>query len=84
MELYLVILIALAFFITTYRLFKGPTVLDRLMAYSSLSAKIIVFLMIENILNRKTVYMNLAFIYAVLSFLGVVVVARFIERKEEF
>lgn len=73
-------LLGFAILVTLYRTIKGPTVLDRLLGYSSLSAKIIVFLVVENVLSNRWVYLELAIIYAVLSFLGIAVVARFVQQ----
>jgi len=81
-EAAMIFLVALSSLLSSYRLFKGPTVLDRLLSYSSLSAKIVIFLVLESIFNRRVAYLNLAFIYAILSFLGIAVVARFVEREE--
>jgi multicomponent Na+:H+ antiporter subunit F len=85
LEAAMIAVIITALLLVVYRLFKGPSVLDRLLAYSSLSAKIIVFLVFEDAFSGQisTFYINLALIYAVLSFLGIVVVARFVEEEGE-
>ena len=71
--------ISLAF--TLFRLFKGPDVLDRLLGYSSFSAKIVVLLVVEGLLNQRPIYVNLALIYAILSFLGIVIIGRYVEGE---
>lgn len=71
--------LSLAF--TLYRLFYGPSVLDRLLGYSSVTAKIVILLVVEGILGKRPVFVNLALIYAVLSFLGIVIIGRYIERE---
>ena len=76
------LLIGLSFLTTLYRFFKGPEILDRLLCYSSLSAKIVVILVLEGVFFHRTVFINIAMVYAILSFLGIVIVARFIEREE--
>ncbi len=73
------VVISLCF--TLYRLFKGPDVLDRLLGYSSTSAKITALLVIEGTLNERIFFINLALVYAILSFLGIVIIGRFIERQ---
>ena len=78
-SIYLIIGVSLAF--TLFRLFKGPGVLDRLLGYSSFSAKIIILLATEGLLSGRTTYVNLALTYAVLSFLGIVIIARYVERE---
>lgn len=78
-SLYTVIGISIAF--TLFRLFRGPDVLDRLLGYSSFSAKAVVLLVTESLLSNRTAYVNLALTYAVLSFLGIVIIARYVERE---
>jgi len=67
-----------------YRLWRGPTQWDRLLAYNAASNRIVVLLVIAAILRHEVVLLDLSVVYAALSFLGVVVLARFIERGEGF
>ena len=67
--------------LTLVRLFRGPSVLDRLLGYSSITAKIVVLLVVEGLLSGRTVFVNLALIYAVMSFLGIVIIGRYVERE---
>jgi len=73
--------IGISLALTLFRLFYGPSVLDRLLGYSSVTAKIVLLLVVEGILGGRTVFINLALIYAVLSFLGIVIIGRYIERE---
>ncbi|MFB6290442.1 MAG: monovalent cation/H+ antiporter complex subunit F [Candidatus Bipolaricaulia bacterium] len=75
------IVVGISLALTLSRLFYGPTVLDRLLGYSSVTAKIVILLVIEGILGDRSVFVNLALIYAVLSFLGIVIIGRYIERE---
>jgi len=67
-----------------YRLWRGPTQWDRLLAYNAASNRIVVLLVMTAVLRHKIVLLDLSVVYATLSFLGVVVLARFIERGEGF
>ena len=78
-SIYLVLGASLA--LTLVRLFNGPSVLDRLLGYSSVTAKIVVLLVVEGLLSGKSVYVNLALIYAIMSFLGIVIIGRYVERE---
>lgn len=75
------IFIGISLITTLIRLFKGPYVLDRLLGYSSVSAKIVVLLVVEGVAAESTIYINLALIYAILSFLGIVIIGRYVERE---
>lgn len=75
------IIVGISLALTLYRLFIGPDVLDRLLGYSSTSAKITALLVIEGTLNERALFINLALVYAILSFLGIVIIGRFVERQ---
>lgn len=67
-----------------YRLFGGPTSWDRLLAYNSASNRVVVLLAIVAIVSKQQIYLDVAIVYAALSFLGVVILARFMERGEGY
>ncbi len=75
------VIVGISLALTLYRLFSGPDVLNRLLGYSSVTAKIVILLAVEGVFGGRTVFVNLALIYAVLSFLGIVIIARYIERE---
>jgi multicomponent Na+:H+ antiporter subunit F len=66
------------------RLVRGPTPWDRLLAYNSASNRITVTLAAASVLGSQDALLDVAIIYAALSFLGVVILARFMERGEGF
>jgi len=61
-------------------LWRGPTAWDRVLAYNSASNRIVVVVCIVAVATRETIYLDVAIGYAALSFLGVVIISRFIER----
>lgn len=67
-----------------YRLFWGPTSWDRLLAYNSASNRVVVLLAIVAIVSKQQIYLDVAIVYAALSFLGVVILARFMEGGEGY
>ena len=75
------VIVGISLALTLFRLFHGPTVLDRLLGYSSVTGKIVILLVVEGIIGGRPVFINLALIYGVLSFLGIVIIARYIERE---
>jgi len=74
-------IVGISLALTLFRLFHGPSVLDRLLGYSSVTGKIVILLAVEGIMGGRPVFINLALIYGVLSFLGIVIIARYIERE---
>jgi len=62
------------------RLVRGPTPWDRLLAYNSASSRVVVLLAVAGVALEQPIYLDVAVVYAALSFLGVVILARFMER----
>lgn len=64
-----------------YRIIQGPTIWDRLLGFAFFSAKIIVLAVIIGVLVNRTYMVDVGIIYGILGFIGVIMIARFIERK---
>jgi len=65
-----------------FRLWRGPTLWDRLAGAASVNVRITLLLAAEAVRMGHSVLLDVAFAYAVLGFLGTVLVARFGERGE--
>jgi len=65
-----------------FRLIAGPTTWDRLMAYNSVSNRGIVIMAAISVTTQEPVLLDVAIVYAMLSYLGVVVLSRFVERGQ--
>lgn len=65
-----------------FRLWKGPTLWDRLAAASSLNVRVALVLACEASFTGRGLLLDVALAYAALGFLGTVLVARFGERGE--
>ena len=65
-------------------LVRGPTPWDRLLAYNSAANRVTVLLAISAVIFRRSVLLDVAVVYAALSFIGVVALARFMERGGGF
>lgn len=66
--------------IVLYRFIAGPTVWDRLLGLHAASSRIILLLVIFSVFGESDLSLDVAFIYTAISFLGIVVVAKFAER----
>lgn len=64
-----------------YRLIKGPTVWDRILAFSFYSSKIMVAAILIGVIIGKSFMVDIALIYGILGFIGTIMIARFIKRK---
>lgn len=79
--LYLSVLITLlSVAITLVRFVKGPSVLDRIVAFDTASIIAISLIAILAHMLGRFIYIDVALVYGLLSFIGVLVVARYYER----
>ena len=73
-------LMCAAFLLALYRFLKGPSVADRVVAFDVLTIVAVTGIVLTALLQGRGIYLDVALIYALLSFLGVIVVARYLER----
>ncbi len=72
-----------AMVLSLYRVLRGPTTFDRLTGLGLLGTKTIVLLvLIGFIMQRVDILVDIALSYALISFLGSLVLAKYFERKE--
>ena len=69
----------LAFMLALYRFIKGPTAADRVVAFDVLTIISITGIVLAALAAGRGIYLDVALVYALLSFLGVIVVARYLE-----
>jgi multicomponent Na+:H+ antiporter subunit F len=68
-----------ALLLVLYRFIKGPTAVDRVIAFDGLTIVSITGILLGALAEGRGIYLDVALVYALLSFLGVIVVARFLE-----
>ena len=73
-------LIGIAFLLALYRFFKGPSAADRVVAFDVLTIIAITVIIFIALAEGRGIYLDVALVYGLLSFLGVIVVARYLER----
>ena len=69
-----------AFLLVLWRFIKGPSPVDRIIAFDGLTIVSITGILFAALAEDRGIYLDVALVYALLSFLGVIVVARFLER----
>jgi multicomponent Na+:H+ antiporter subunit F len=70
----------LAMVVTFIRLIAGPTVADRTVALDGMTIISISVIAAAALLLGRIIYLDVALVYALVSFLGIIAVARFLER----
>ena len=72
-------IIALAAIIALVRFVKGPTAADRVVALDTVSFMAIAFMVLLGFILERFIYIDVSLIYAVLGFVGVITIARYLE-----
>ncbi|HHL57729.1 MAG: cation:proton antiporter [Bacteroidetes bacterium] len=66
-------------FLAAIRFIKGPTAGDRTVALDTLTTILVAGLFLLAYLFGRIIYVDVALVYAVLGFIGVIVIARYLE-----
>lgn len=74
------LLTAAGFLLALYRFIKGPTPADRVIAFDVMTIIAITGIVFIALAEHRAIYLDVALVYALLSFLGVIAVARYLER----
>jgi multicomponent Na+:H+ antiporter subunit F len=73
-------LMGLAFLLALWRFLVGPSAADRVVAFDVLTIVSVTGIALVALVEGRGIYLDVALIYALLSFLGVIAVARYLER----
>jgi len=74
-------LLVFCIFLRLYRVGKGPTAPDRTVAIDILGTLVVGFCAIYSIITKKDLYMNIGLSWALLSFLGTLALAKYLEGR---
>jgi len=77
----LILLIALSLVLTLIRFLKGPTLADRVIAFDSMSVIATSLLVVLSFYFNKSLYLDLAFVFGLMGFIGTVVFAKFLDKE---
>jgi len=72
--------ILLALLTSFLRFLKGPTCVDRMVALDTMTVVGISLIVLLAVSAGRNIYLDVALVYALLSFLGGIAVARYLER----
>ena len=70
-----------AFLLALLRFALGPTAADRVVAFDVLTIVAITLIALAALVEGRGIYLDVALVYALLSFLGVIAVARYLEGR---
>ncbi|WP_457752444.1 monovalent cation/H+ antiporter complex subunit F [Thermococcus sp.] len=72
-------LIAIATLLSMYRVFRGPTTVDRIVAVDIMTTITTGLMVLFALYYGRMIYISVALVYAVLAFGGVIAFARYME-----
>ena len=74
---YMILLIGLAMLVAFIRLLIGPKLSDRVVAFDTMGIMAIALLILLSIQYKSALYLDVAFVFALIGFIGTIVFARF-------
>ena len=80
MSLVHVSVIGVGILLCLLRMLRGPTSVDRAVAVDTASTVTTALLVLLGFVFHRYIYLDVALVYAVLTFIGAVAIARYLER----
>jgi len=74
------IIAVISIVLTFVRMILGPTVADRIVALDGMTIIAISLIVYIAYFSNRIIYLDVAIVYALMSFIGVIAVARYLER----
>jgi multicomponent K+:H+ antiporter subunit F len=72
--------VSMAMLLTLYRLFRGPDVVDRVLALDTLVINLIALIVLAGIIYGTTMYFEAALLFAMVGFISTVSFCKFLLR----
>ena len=76
---YAAVVLGLAAFVMLGRLIAGPTLADRAVALDAMNSLVVALMIVLSVLFDSVVMVDVAIVYAGLSFVGTMFIARYLE-----
>ncbi|MFP3953058.1 MAG: cation:proton antiporter [Candidatus Acetothermia bacterium] len=73
-------IICLGLFLSFLRMLSGPTAPDRAVAVDTMTTIIVATLVLFAFILERYIYLDVALVYSLISFVGLVALARFLEK----
>lgn len=76
-----ILIIGLSFLLVIVRFLKGKTIADRVVALDVLTISSIGLIVLLAHFFDRSIYIDVSIVYAILSFIGVIVIAKYLEKS---
>ena len=77
------LILSITIFICIFRAVKGPTAADRLISINVVGTKTIILILIVSFIIHETYFIDVALVYALISFIASIVIAEYIKTWGE-
>ncbi len=74
------LILLFSMFMTLYRFLKGPTLSDRVVAFDVMSIMGVSLLVLLALYFQRSLYLDIALVFGLISFLGATIFGRYIEK----
>jgi multisubunit Na+/H+ antiporter MnhF subunit len=78
----LIIIILFAILLSFIRFIKGPHLTDRIVAFDTMGIIAVSLLVLLSVTFKNTLYIDVAFVFALIGFVGTIIFARFNVAKD--
>ncbi len=79
---FLILLILFAIFLSFIRFIKGPHLTDRVVAFDTMGIIAVSLLVLLSVTVKDSIYLDVAFVFALIGFIGTIIFARFNVAKD--
>ncbi|MGM0471423.1 MAG: monovalent cation/H+ antiporter complex subunit F [Bacillota bacterium] len=81
MILTIMIIIMITGLLTFYRVIKGPTVFDRIIAADSISVMFLLILVLLSRYFQREIFIDIALVYSILLFIDVLIMSKYFAKN---
>ncbi|PKM65271.1 MAG: pH regulation protein F [Firmicutes bacterium HGW-Firmicutes-2] len=78
---YLMYILLLLSLLCLLRVLLGPTIWDRILGFNLFSAIFILIILLYTVIEDQAYLMDVALVYALLGFISIVFITRFLQKK---
>ncbi|WP_138419679.1 monovalent cation/H+ antiporter complex subunit F [Aquibacillus sediminis] len=81
--LYVILAIVLSACLTFYRVMKGPSVSDRIVAMHAIGVMFLLVLVLLSYFFARKIFIDVALVYGVFLFVDIVIMAKYLRKPEQ-
>ncbi len=81
---YLMSILVLLSILSAIRVIIGPSLWDRLLGLNLVTSKLLMLIILVAFVKNQTFVLDLALVYALLSFMGIIFFSIYVQRKGRF